>query len=192
MDATRLQGLINLFHFSDGILDTVFLALRYIALPHLSTFFRMFNPIIHLSNKVIDIARFEKRTFVQCKVRRSAFRGIRYNGNKAAAERLHASDGFDFGIGSMDIYIRGINNLEQILRTVEIERSRVRKPLAHLLVFFKKRALTSKHKLDFVAMCDILPEVMAAKSQKFGLEDVKQYTDYKEMLEKEKPELASR
>ena len=37
--------------------------------------------------------------------------------------------------------------------------------------------------LDFVAMCDILPAVMAEKSRKFGLESVRKYTDYKEMLE---------
>ena len=45
------------------------------------------------------------------------------------------------------------------------------------------------NKLDFVAMCDILPDVMAEKSERFGLADVRKYTDYKELLEKEKPEL---
>lgn len=46
-------------------------------------------------------------------------------------------------------------------------------------------------KLDFVAMCDILPSVMEEKSEKFGLSEVRKYTDYKEMLEKEKPELVA-
>lgn len=32
--------------------------------------------------------------------------------------------------------------------------------------------------LDFVAMCDVLPEAMQAKAAKFGLENVRQYTDY--------------
>ncbi len=45
--------------------------------------------------------------------------------------------------------------------------------------------------LDFVSMCDILPETMQEKSDKFGLEMVHRYTDYKEMLEKEKPELVA-
>ena len=45
------------------------------------------------------------------------------------------------------------------------------------------------NKLDFVAMCDILPEAMKEKSDKFGLESVRKYIDYKELLEKEKPEL---
>ena len=45
--------------------------------------------------------------------------------------------------------------------------------------------------LDFVSMCDILPETMREKSDKFGLEMVHRYTDYKEMLEKEKPELVA-
>lgn len=45
--------------------------------------------------------------------------------------------------------------------------------------------------LNFVAMCDILPETMEEKSDKFGLGDVRRYTDYKELLEKEKPELAA-
>lgn len=47
------------------------------------------------------------------------------------------------------------------------------------------------NKLDFVAMCDIVPDVMAEKSEKFGLGNVKKYTDYKELLEKEKPELVA-
>ena len=38
--------------------------------------------------------------------------------------------------------------------------------------------------LDFVAMCDIIPEVMQEKSDRFGLETVRKYTDYKELLEK--------
>ena len=45
--------------------------------------------------------------------------------------------------------------------------------------------------LEFVAMCDILPETMQEKSDKFGLGTVKKYTDYKEMLKAEKPELVA-
>lgn len=45
--------------------------------------------------------------------------------------------------------------------------------------------------LDFIAMCDILPEAMQEKSDKFGLAHVKRYIDYHEMLEKEKPELVA-
>ncbi len=47
------------------------------------------------------------------------------------------------------------------------------------------------NQLEFVAMCDVMPEVMKEKSDKFSLQHVKQYTDYKEMLEKEKPELVA-
>lgn len=45
--------------------------------------------------------------------------------------------------------------------------------------------------LEFVSMCDIVPEVMQEKSDKFELEAVHKYTDYKELLEKEKPELVA-
>lgn len=45
--------------------------------------------------------------------------------------------------------------------------------------------------LEFVAMCDIVPEIMTEKSERFGLESVRKYTDYKELLEKEKPELVA-
>lgn len=45
--------------------------------------------------------------------------------------------------------------------------------------------------LEFVAMCDILPEAMQEKAEKFGLEHVKQYIDYHDILEKEKPELVA-
>lgn len=47
------------------------------------------------------------------------------------------------------------------------------------------------NKLDFVAMCDIVPEIMQEKSEKFDLENVRKYTDYKELLEKEQPELVA-
>ncbi len=47
------------------------------------------------------------------------------------------------------------------------------------------------NKLDFVGMCDIVPEVMQEKSDRFGLEAVHKYADYKELLEKEKPELVA-
>lgn len=45
--------------------------------------------------------------------------------------------------------------------------------------------------LDFVAMCDIVPENMQEKSDKFGLEVVKKYEDYHELLAAEKPELVA-
>lgn len=45
--------------------------------------------------------------------------------------------------------------------------------------------------LEIAAICDILPEAMKEKAEKFGLEGVHQYTDYREMLEQEKPELAA-
>ena len=45
--------------------------------------------------------------------------------------------------------------------------------------------------LDFVAMCDIKPEIMQEKSEKFDLKSIRQYTDYKELLEKEQPELVA-
>ena len=50
---------------------------------------------------------------------------------------------------------------------------------------------SKNNKLDFVAMCDIVPEVMREKAAKFGLEGVHQYTDYKEMLKQEQPELVA-
>ena len=45
--------------------------------------------------------------------------------------------------------------------------------------------------LDFDAMCDILPETMAEKAERFGLDEVRRYTDYTEMLVHEKPELVA-
>ncbi len=48
-----------------------------------------------------------------------------------------------------------------------------------------------KNSLDFVAICDILPEMMQEKAEKFALSGVKEYTDYKEMLAIEKPELVA-
>lgn len=45
--------------------------------------------------------------------------------------------------------------------------------------------------LDFVAMCDVIPVVMQEKSDHFGLESVRKYTDYRKMLAVEKPELVA-
>lgn len=47
------------------------------------------------------------------------------------------------------------------------------------------------NKLDIVAICDIVLENMQEKSAKYGLELVHQYTDYREMLAKERPELVA-
>ena len=47
------------------------------------------------------------------------------------------------------------------------------------------------NELDFVAMCDLLPEAMAEKSAKFNLEKVRKYTDYNELLTVEKPQLVA-
>ena len=49
-----------------------------------------------------------------------------------------------------------------------------------------------KNDLDIVAVCDIQPANMLDKVLKFNLTDnVNQYTDYREMLQKEKPELVA-
>lgn len=45
--------------------------------------------------------------------------------------------------------------------------------------------------LDFVAMCDVLPEMMQEKAKKFNLSSVRQYTDYKQLLVRERPELVA-
>jgi predicted dehydrogenase len=52
-------------------------------------------------------------------------------------------------------------------------------------------AAAKANNLDFVAVCDIDPKNMHDKIIKFELGDIHAYTDYKEMLEKEKPELVA-
>lgn len=46
-----------------------------------------------------------------------------------------------------------------------------------------------ENELEIVALCDVIPALMGEKAEMFKLEGVKKYTDYKEMLETEKPEL---
>ena len=48
-----------------------------------------------------------------------------------------------------------------------------------------------KNNLEFVAMSDVDPEAMREKSERFGLEAVRKYTNHRELLEKEKPELVA-
>ena len=45
--------------------------------------------------------------------------------------------------------------------------------------------------LEIAGLCDQNPDMMKDKALAFHLENVHQYTDYHEMLEKEKPELAA-
>lgn len=45
--------------------------------------------------------------------------------------------------------------------------------------------------LEFVGLCDIDEHMLYDKAVKFDLKEVHQYTDYQEMLEKEKPELVA-
>jgi len=53
-------------------------------------------------------------------------------------------------------------------------------------------AAALENKLEIVALCDIVPENIEDKFIKFNLNnDIRRYTDYKEMLEKEKPELVA-
>ena len=53
-------------------------------------------------------------------------------------------------------------------------------------------AAAQANKLDIVAISDILPKKMDERKQKFNLGDTtKAYTDYKELLAKEKPELVA-
>jgi len=52
-------------------------------------------------------------------------------------------------------------------------------------------AAAKENGLEFVAICDIAPENMLDKVRKFELTGVKMYNDYREMLEKEKPELVA-
>ena len=47
------------------------------------------------------------------------------------------------------------------------------------------------NKLNIVAVCDLLPEKMQEKLEQFKLTDIPKYTDYKELLAKEKPELVA-
>ena len=52
-------------------------------------------------------------------------------------------------------------------------------------------AAAKKNKLEIVGICDIESKCMQEKAAKFEIEKVPQYTDYHEMLEKEKPELVA-
>ena len=53
-------------------------------------------------------------------------------------------------------------------------------------------AAAKKNNLEIVAICDLLVANMEDKKLKFELDDsVKQYTDYREMLQAEKPELVA-
>ena len=45
--------------------------------------------------------------------------------------------------------------------------------------------------LEIVAICDLIPEMMQEKSEKFSLNSVNKYKDYREMLIKETPELVA-
>ncbi len=52
-------------------------------------------------------------------------------------------------------------------------------------------AAAKANQLEFVGICDTDPWMMHDKTVKFDLDSVTQYTDYKELLEKEKPELVA-
>lgn len=52
-------------------------------------------------------------------------------------------------------------------------------------------AAAKANHLEFTGICDIDENRMHDKAEKFGLENVRQYTDYREMLDKEKPELVA-
>ncbi len=52
-------------------------------------------------------------------------------------------------------------------------------------------AAAKANDLEFVGLCDVDPKMLHDKVVKFDLNDVPQYSDYKEMLAKERPELVA-
>lgn len=52
-------------------------------------------------------------------------------------------------------------------------------------------AAAKANNLEFVGICDINPQNMHDKILKFGLDSIHTYTDYKQMLEAEKPEIVA-
>lgn len=52
-------------------------------------------------------------------------------------------------------------------------------------------AAAKSNNLEFVGICDVDKKMLYDKVVKFDLQNVTQYTDYKEMLDKEKPELVA-
>lgn len=52
-------------------------------------------------------------------------------------------------------------------------------------------AAARANELEFTAICDVNEEMLQEKAAEFELGEVHQYTDYHEMLEKEKPELVA-
>ena len=52
-------------------------------------------------------------------------------------------------------------------------------------------AAAKANELEFIGICDVNEEMLREKVAEFELRDVHQYTDYHEMLEKEKPELVA-
>ena len=52
-------------------------------------------------------------------------------------------------------------------------------------------AAAKANELEFTGICDINEEMLREKVAEFELSDVHPYTDYHEMLEKEKPELVA-
>ena len=50
-------------------------------------------------------------------------------------------------------------------------------------------AAAIENKLNLIAVCDIVPERMTEKLEKYQLENVKQYTDYQEMIANENIDL---
>lgn len=71
------------------------------------------------------------------------------------------------------------------------------RPLRYALIgcgriSFNHVAAALENGLDIVALCDVVPSHMEEKIQKFNLPStVKTYTDYHELLEKERPELVA-
>ena len=52
-------------------------------------------------------------------------------------------------------------------------------------------AAARSNNLEFVGLCDVQEEMIRDKVLKFDLDEVPIYLDYKEMLEKKKPELVA-
>ena len=81
--------------------------------------------------------------------------GVGYDGDKAAGKGLDAGNGLAFGIGSMDIEIRHVDEMAKLLLVAESEQ-------AGILEIFSGKLLVFLHQWPLSAQDELNPVVIAA------------------------------
>lgn len=151
----------HLYHTFSTELNRVFLGQLQILFGHLLLLLSVLKPVLQLLHQGINRSSFEDVAFRQRELLSSRTLGIGDDGDETAGEGLRAGHGLDLSIGSMDVQVRHVQIVAQLLLCAELHDHRVVQSLRELLVPLGVGSLAGQdenHVLVVLALGDSLDD----------------------------------